>query len=449
MNEHEFDERWLAREAHYPGWHQLPTDRPVHIHIDSEYAGTYAGQVAAITAASLFGRMTKTVSVDVPALQLVDPLPWTNCTLDEVVIQTLEDSHPYGVYDQRPARRDDLRLVIGPKGDGLVIHGCGWGAYCGPNSSPIGLSDEPNPFGAAFAVVAAASQLQQDFHATAINPITVDTYLWRAGLPSADVPRVLPNFALGELWSIGVGSVGSCGLFFLSFVTRDFRAVLVDADHVKVENVTRSALFSWRDALERENKADVAGHWLNKAGVQDVERQVAWLDEIPDRWRGRKLGTPDIVISAANERNVRSVIEHSLPPLQVYSTTGRNWQATLFRHIPLIDPCSLCVPGDVTPQTPLLCATGSSVPDANNQDDNDDVALPFLSYAAGLMTASEITKLALVGEVVTPNRVFFEPRAKDLVRVVKLNRRPGCICCLRDDTLYEHAIRGSRFNSLS
>ena len=448
MSEQEFEKRWSERESRYPGWRPLPADRPVHIQVNPEYAGTYAGQVAAITAASLFGRMSKTVSVDVPSLQVLAPLPWTSSKLDEIVMRTLEDAHQYGVYEQRSARREDLRLVVGPGGDGLVVHGCGWGAYCGTGPSPITQSDESNPFGATFAVIAAASRLQLNTDVAAFEPALVDTYLWKPGLPSAVVPKVSPDFDLGELWCVGVGSVGSCALFFLSLVTRSFHAVLVDPDVVKVENVTRSALFSWRDTFDVEYKVEVASRWLNKAGVEGIERQIAWLDKVPERWRKREVGTPDILISAANERNVRFEIESGFPPLQVYATTGRNWQATLFRHIPLSDACSLCVPGSEAPQGPTLCATGSPEP-ANNNAEQDDVALPFLSYAAGLMTAAEIAKLALTSKIVTPNRVFFEPRAKDLIRAVELSQKQGCACQRRDSTVHEKAIRGSRFTSLS
>ncbi|MCH7780952.1 MAG: hypothetical protein IH848_08905, partial [Acidobacteria bacterium] len=175
---------------------------------------------------------------------------------------------------------------------------------------------------------------------------------------------------------------------------------------------------------------------------------AAWLDEIPERWEQRDVGTPDILISAANEHGVRSLIEAAHPPLQLYATTGRNWQATLFRHIPLVDACSRCVPGAETPQLPALCATGSPTP-AEGHDERDDVALPFLSYAAGLMTAAEITKLALSGDATTPNRVFFEPRATDLVRGVALRQRGGCMCQRRDAGVHKAAIRGSRFAALS
>ena len=449
MKEQEYDKRWTERESRYPGWRRLAVDRPVHIHVNREYANTYAGQVAALTAVSLLGRMSKSVAIDVPPVRALLPLPWASSRLDNIVMCTLQNAHPNGIYEQRKPRRGDRRLAIGPRGHGLIVHGCGWGAYCGGSPSPITPSDEANPFGAVFAVIVAASRLQLHVNDDdGFEPALVDTYFWKLGLPPFDAPKVSPNFELGELWCVGVGSVGSCALFFLTLATRGFDVVLVDRDVVKVENVTRSALFSSKDGLENRRKADVVGRWLNEAGVRGIERHIGWLDEIPERWRKREAGTPDIMISAANERNVRFEIENYCPPLQVYSTTGRNWQATLFRHIPMSEACSLCVPGGKVRQSPTLCATGSPEP-ANNDAEQDDVALPFLSYAAGLMAAAEIAKLALTSEIVSPNRVFFEPRNKDLIRTVELRQKQGCMCQHRDAIIHEKAIRGSRFAPLT
>ena len=448
MDEKAFDQLWSERESRYPGWRELPADRSVHIYIDPEYAETYAGQVAAITAVSLVGRMSKSVAVDVPKHPVLAPLPWSGSKLDDVIMLTLKNAHPYGIYENRPARHEDIRLIVGPCGEGLVIHGSGWGAYCGTGPSPIAVSEEPNPFGAAFAVVVAASRLQLIRDVNSVDPVSIDTYLWQKGLPSRGTPIVKPDFGLGELWCIGVGSVGSCALFFLALATQSFEAILVDPDIVKVENVTRSAMFTWRDALATRDKAEVASRWLVTSGVDRAEPQVSWLNDVPERWRRRNLGKPDVLISAANERNVRHEIEAALPPLQVYATTGQNWQATMFRHIPLRGACSLCVPGDTTPQVPMPCATGSPDPSETNED-ADDLALPFLSYAAGIMTAAEISKLALTGEVATRNRVFFEPRARELVRSVSLRQDQGCVCRFRDKDQYMDAMRASRFASLS
>ena len=447
MNQQEYQRRLLERETRYPEWQPILANRPLHIHVDPEYAATYAGQVGAITAASLFGRMSASVSIDAPSWPVLAPLPWVGEKLDEVVMRTLKGADPYGRYEQRPPRTDDLRLVLGPNGNGLVVHGSGWRSYCGRAPSPVPQSDDLNPFGAAFAVVAAASRLPHAMEAATIEPVLVDTYTWSTDLAPFGTPTVSPHFDLGELWCVGVGSVGSCALFFLGLVTSAFHAVLVDRDVVEVENVRRSALFTSLDALNEEPKINVVGRWLNEVGVQQVEPHLAWLDEIPERWLGRELGTPVILISAANERSVRPHIENGFPPLQVYGTTGRNWQSTLFRHIPLKDACSLCVPGAETLQLPALCATA---PPASPDDaDEDDVALPFLSYAAGLMTAAEIVKVALTGKAVGRNRVFFEPRTPTLVRAVTLNRQAGCVCKLRNESVHQAAIQGSRFASLS
>lgn len=448
MKKQEYQRRLLERETRYSGWKPLAADRPVHIHIDPAYGATYAGQVAAITAASLLGRMSTSVAVDVVPQPLLPPVSWMGTELDEVVIRTLKAADPFLYYEQRPAHNDDLRLIIGPAGNGLVVHGCGWKAYCGAESSPILQTDEPNPFGAAFAVIAAASRLQNSSLGVPIEPVVADTYSWKPEISSSWAAAVSPNFDLGELWCVGVGSVGSCALFFLSMVTCAFHAVLVDQDTVEIENVRRSALFSSQDALKEKHKVEVARRWLHQAGVEKIEAHIAWLDEIPERWGGREVGTPDILISAANERNVRSQIESAFPPLQVYATTGRNWQATLHRHIPLRDSCSHCVPGGETQRPPAPCATASSTAAVDNGEE-DDVALPFLSYAAGLMAAAEIAKLAITGETRTHNRVFFEPRTKNLIRAVTLSRRQGCVCQLRDASIHEKVIQGSRFASLS
>lgn len=72
MNESEIERRLADRQLRYPDAQPLPADRTVHIHVDPGYGGTYAGQVAAVTAASLFGRMSRSVAVSAPPLPLVE-----------------------------------------------------------------------------------------------------------------------------------------------------------------------------------------------------------------------------------------------------------------------------------------------------------------------------------------------------------------------------------------
>ena len=447
MREQEFNERWLDRSARYPGGGAFPIDCPVHISIDPRFGSTYAGQVAAVTAASLFGRMTRRVGFDVAPLPIDSALPWSGATLDDVVERTLAGCHQYGQYERRSASDGDVRLIVGRSGRGLVMHGSGWDAYCGTDPSPLEQTQETNPFGAAFSVIRAAAELQRNPRLDAVRSWVTDTYHWRDEMPRFGGAIVTPDFQIGELWSVGVGSVGSCALFFLSLITRAYQAVLIDKDKVEIENVTRSALFSWGDGLAEPFKVDAVGKWLRTAGVHHVESHSAWLDQIPERWAQREVGTPDIVIAAANERNARSLIETNVPPLQVYATTGRNWQATLFRHVPIKEACSGCVPGAKVTSSAALCATGARDPSRSDEHD-DDVALPFLSYAAGLMTAAEIAKIAITGEPITANRVFFEPANRGIFAVA-LGKRPGCACAHRNPDVHRAAIAGSRFAALS
>ena len=56
---------------------------------DRDYGATYAGQVAAITAASLVGRMCRSIAVEIPALSIHQDLPWENAKLNDIVMRTL------------------------------------------------------------------------------------------------------------------------------------------------------------------------------------------------------------------------------------------------------------------------------------------------------------------------------------------------------------------------
>ena len=450
MNKQDFERRFFDRESRYPGWRRLQTDQAIHIQVEGKYAATYAGQVAAITAASLFGRMSSYVAFDAPSIPVLPPLPWAREQLDQVIMDTLRSGNRDGQYEPRHAGNNDIRLTVGSSGEGLVIHGCGWGAYSGSGASPLTDSAEINPFGPAFAAIVAVPQLRRQINGKPVAPALIDTYRWKSGIPAVDTPQVQSNFSPGQLCYVGLGSVGSCSLFFLSLVTNSFDAVLIDGDVVKVENVSRSALFSWEDALPQIAKVEAASGWLKRIGVEPTAVHRNYLDEIPEQWNGRQPGKPDILISAANERNVRSLIENSHPPVQVYATTGRNWQTTLFRHIPLRGACSLCVPGNDKPQSPPICAT-ASMPSIDSSSLEDDVALPFLSYAAGLATTAEIAKLTISGEVVTRESVVFDldPRTDIMVLPVNLPLKDGCICARRDGELHKQIIQGSRFANLS
>ena len=155
---------------------------------------------------------------------------------------------------------------------------------------------------------------------------------------------------------------------------------------------------------------------------------------------------PDLVIAAANEHNVRQQIESLFPPLQIYGTTGRNWQASVIRHVPMVDPCSCCLFPE-TAFAPTACATDSEV--AVGREQKVDAALPFLSFAAGLMAAAEILKLTLPGYVMTPNRSVLYTKPDLRLVGAGLPFRRGCPCRARSHAVHKKMIAGSRYAALS
>ena len=220
ITEKEFDRRWLDRAVRYDRTQPQLLNRSIHLTVDPQYGSTFPGQVAALTAASLFGRLSKHVAFKVPSVPIADALPWAGLNLDEVVEEILCLAHKFGRYEQRPAHDNDLSVVVGAKGNGLIIHGCGWKSYCGSEPSPLGAASGFNPFGAAVAVISAAAALQMNPCANYFTPTISNTYSWEVGNSQLDGPEVTPDFEIGEVWVVGLGSVGSCTMHFLSLITR-------------------------------------------------------------------------------------------------------------------------------------------------------------------------------------------------------------------------------------
>jgi hypothetical protein len=132
--------------------------------------------------------------------------------------------------------------------------------------------------------------------------------------------------------------------------------------------------------------------------------------------------------------------------VQIYGTTGRNWQASVIRHVPMVDPCSCCLFPETT-YMPTGCATD---PEAIAPGDEQvDAALPHLSFAAGLMAAAEILKLSVPGYAMAPNRTFLFTKPE--LRLVRAGvpLRSGCLCEVRSDAVHMKMIADSRYAALS
>jgi hypothetical protein len=263
---------------------------------------------------------------------------------------------------------------LGRDHSAATVHGSGWNAFIGPGASPLPDSDQPNPIGPALAAIIAVARIFALQMEAMDGPYLFNAFNWQSRIIlDRCVPRFDPAPDLGSIWAVGLGSVGTAVLYFLTLLTNRFSAALFDMDFVKVQNLDRSPIFAASDAENNLHKVDATASYLRSVGVQNVTQEHDALDQ-SSLWFSREAGIPDLLISAANERNVRYIIEQSSPPLQIYGTTGANWEASVIRHIPLVDACSCCLFPPDTPEAATTCATETVVQPAPGE--TMDASLP-------------------------------------------------------------------------
>lgn len=447
MNETAWRQRRNDRTLRYAG-RTLDESQWVCIKINRDYAESFEGQVAILVLVNLLGRMSPAIALDVPNVSVHPSLPAAYSDLRETLVDLLHSTDPWTKVSCRPHQSEDFVIYLGSDGPHNLVHGSGWNSYIGPGPSPIKPSHDLNPFGAAFAAIIATRELFVHKFIPFKTAYTFNSLYWSQELiPSPVISHLAKDF-LGSIWTIGVGSVGTAALYFLSLFTRKFTATLFDMDVVKIENLDRSPIFTDSDVKQSLSKVEATQRFLQRVGVNQISIDRRPLHE-SELWHQRSPGTPDILISAANEFHVRYHIESGCPPIQIYGTTGENWQVALMRHIPFQDACSYCVFPDEEVTAPMKCATTPVVVDKTNE--KVDAALPFLSFAAGLMTAAEIVKLRLEGFPFSRNKVLFNTHPESSMRLFQYSAayRDNCLCGERSLNVHKTMLRGSQYAYLS
>jgi molybdopterin/thiamine biosynthesis adenylyltransferase len=417
--------------------------------MSADSAARYDGQVAVIVAANLLARMTPAVAFDVPDADIQPPLPWAGAKLRKHLMTTTFAADPSGLFEIRGLRDGDYVLSLGRDHSAATVHGSGWNAFIGPGASPLPDSNQLNPIGPALAAIITVARLFALEMEAMDGPYIFNGFNWQDSVRlDSQIPPFDPAPNLGSVWSVGLGSVGTAVLYFLTLITNRFSATLFDMDRVKLHNLDRSPIFAASDEEKRLYKVDATESYLRSVGVQSVAKEQKPLDQ-SSLWFAREAGTPDLLISAANERNVRYIIEQSAPPLQIYGTTGANWEASVIRHIPLVDACSCCLFPPAAPQAATACATESVVQSATGEI--VDASLPFLSFVAGLMAAAEVLKTGLPGYPFSPNRatVYTHPTVSPRFVSPTMARRLGCLCANRLTSVHWRMIAGSKYAELS
>ena len=407
----------------------------VVLSIDSAEAESLSGQVAFLLAANLLARWCRHIRFQAPITKLHplahSALAATHDYLGECAasIACLADNH--GDFQTGSSFTGPcLRLHVGRDAapGGYRIVGDGWLALGGDGVSASPAGHHSTVIGA---VLAACVGCALTFRAalgdlTAYRPIRLSLWNLRGGAAAKEGPPVGYG-ALGRACLIGCGAVGSAIAYVTPLVGLRGVFSLVDSESVEVSNLNRSPLFVVKDVGRR--KVDVVAEYLerNESKAQPI---AEWFDDAV-REHQLFMSRPDLVIPTANERNVRHSIQHQVPPLQVYGTTGRNWDAFLGRHIPLQEDCLACrfPRGDLS-EPPLACSTGSVQTENRLGETSPDAALPFLSTAAAALAVAELLKVTNAEDYpCNPNLACLDFRG-DLAGFAfdQRSAAPSCIC---------------------
>ena len=190
------------------------------------------------------------------------------------------------------------------------------------------------------------------------------------------------------MWIVGAGVGKLGGGIFLALCGFRFDPLLIDMDFVKIHNLDRSPVFIFDDL--RGPKVDAVKRFLATVGITAVVDPTSFRRSMA--WQTRQAGVPDIgsprqtrTTSATTSNRATHPFRCSALPARAGRRRSSPWYC---RTTPAAAVCSPEKPADTE------CATDKAQA-VDAEADSVDAALPFRSFAAGLMTAIEIAKLGL------------------------------------------------------
>lgn len=431
-----------------------------------------SGQQAILTAANLLARWSRCVRLAFPNAGLHPSLANEGQQdLHGAAREVMSRADPFGDFTTTAPQSDALVLQVGPDPEELggapsiAVWGEGWEAVGwapaqerAPVRSVDGPVFEPS---LQLAVCLGVGQLFKEAlgQAEAKHLTGFRWSLWgqqrrpltaSAQDGASEIPRSSGSY-LGRLLHVGVGAVGSCVLYYLDLLDVEADVVVVDYDLVEVENLDRSLLFGWPDAIpEEQAKVRAAEARLADSTVRVRSFQGSWREYVDDRLSGD--GPFDVWLPLANEYGVRRSMAMNLPPLMLHGSTSRDWGVFLGRHIPLRDYCLHCRFPEEGAQASFPCGEGDPVAEPDRpKDEQIDPSLPFVSAAAAALVVGEVLKLGVSDYADQPNYVSVNLKSS-MENVVALEhpRREGCPTCKH--LLREHwsdRYGGSKYAHLS
>lgn len=431
---------------------------------EREVLETDAGRELALTATNLVSRFGRDVDLAFPSVAPDAESAVDGRTLAGQCLRQMWAANPHGRFGwvREPTERAyDCIIAIGNPDvnaeatSTIHVDGSGWIGYVGrtePAGQPSGRGSNPiGPNTAACLAVAEAFKTVNGALESALSEeIIYDAYTHEvldAGT-SVDHPTIDSPLNLGTVRMVGVGSVGSAAIRFLGRLPVEGAIQLVDHDSVELVNLNRSPLFRVNHALERTPKVEVAKEYLDHHGIESASYQLPY-----DEFEEQQPEQADIVLPLANERGVRSAIQHNRPPVMLHSTTS-GAEVAVRRHIPINEACLLCHFPPEEPRVDAGCATAP----VHSEDEADtetgmDAALPFASFLAGCFVAAELAKLPLGVDLPTDSLARILTLANlGEVGVLQYDKDPAedCVFCSNSSpSVHTGQIDGTRFDHLT
>jgi hypothetical protein len=420
---------------------------------DPKALETPTGQALFATACNLLSRWCRRVELlqaggDPPVLLKFHP-----SAPDELLyastLALMHDADPFGAFEvvAEPSGECRLQLHVGSQPTRYAEHlvaatAHGWNAGLATNTDPVlEFSCDGNLLGAIGSACISGAQLFK--LAVGHDLLIKDGIFDLFSLQRLESPSITdhPQFGrdIGRLLLVGAGSVGSAAAYFMHLAGLTAEIAIVEGDSVKIENFNRSPVFG--KTTYALNKGRALEQFLHGTSIAVADVFEGWWEDFI-RQRGRTPNGYDIWLPLANEFGVRWSIQNNYPPLMVHASTGANWNANFGHHIFLVDDCLVDRFPEKAPDNSLACATG----EVTTPTESIDAALPFLSFFAGFLVATELCRLNAPGYPQVPNYGLLD-FGGPMEIIQAWNRKPAetCLCKKQSSSIYRRLNGNTRY----
>jgi hypothetical protein len=452
----------LSREE----WYNLRDDRTLRVEgakgfdnfsigivIDLSESEQYSVQITTLVCVNTLSRWCKSICVQPIDQKSVLPNSY-GTDFGKLLLNTMENSDPYGKFELKHFNRQDVDLVIHvggtamPTEKSIAVKGSGWIAGITNNTSLISLShDDTNPVGPSFAACLACAYAF-NVAISKVYPIAITKWYSLLDFKVSDTPcninpQINRDFYFGKILQVGCGAVGSSLDYLISLMKLNADMSIADFDTIEPPNCSSSLAFTAFDATTEvpSKKVDVCRELLKRDGIIPKAFPYPFTADIYSEAK------PDLILCLANEKSIWPTIQYNYPPIVLHATTTPNWGVNFGRHIPVKEWCIVCRFGITDYEFKPICSTT----EVEIEEKKILGVLPFLSPSAAIISLSEILKLSLSNYPL--NRNFHQYSFKNLFEAEFIgqqkDRHSNCaVCSNQHNDMHIHFTSHTKYSYL-